>query len=72
MDRQQMRQIIMDTAYIRTGGSPEELRCARYLQNKCKELGCDARLEPFEVDFATVQEARLSMDGWEIPCQFNK
>lgn len=68
MDRQQMRQIIMDTAYIRTGGSPEELRCARYLQNKCKELGCDARLEPFEVDFATVQEARLSMDGWEIPC----
>ena len=27
--------IFQDTAYIRTGGSEEELRCAQYLQSLC-------------------------------------
>ena len=31
MDIQKINQIFADTAYIRTGGSEAELRCAEYL-----------------------------------------
>ncbi len=69
MNNKALKQIFKDTAYIRMGGSPEELRCAEYLQAKCRELGLDARLEAFEVDMATIQAATLYIDGQEIPCK---
>ena len=47
MNLKQLEQIFVDTAYIRTGGSQEELRCAKYLQEKCKELGMESKLESF-------------------------
>ena len=68
MDRQMIRQIFSDAAYIRVSGSAEELRCARYLQEQCAALGCEARLEPFPVETAEVHTARLTVDGKEIPC----
>ena len=61
--------IFAQTAYVRMGGSPEELRTAEYLRNVCGEMGLDARLESFEVDMATVHEATLTVDGREIPCK---
>lgn len=68
MNLNQLSKIFDDTAYIRTGGSPEELKCAQYLQGKCKELGMEASLESFEVDMADIKKAVLEVDGVEIPC----
>lgn len=69
MNSAKIMQIFKDTAYIRTGGSREELQCAEYLAEKCKELGLEAKLEAFEVDMATMEEATLLCDGKEIPCK---
>ena len=63
MKLHQMKKIFTDTAYIRTGGSPEELRCAEYLRDRCTDLGLNAWLENFEVDMATMEEAQLLIDG---------
>ncbi len=68
MNQKTMRQIFKDTAYIRMGGSPEELRCAEYLQAKCAELGLTATLEPFQVEMADIKKAELTVDGAKIPC----
>ena len=69
MDVNIIEKIIKDTAYIRTGGTPEELRCAEYLQQVCKDMGFDAILEPFSVDMAAMKSATLTVDGKEIPCK---
>ena len=69
MDRQDIIRIFEETAYVHTGGSTEELRCAEYLQQQCKSFGCDAVLESFEVDMADIQEAVLLADGESIPCK---
>ena len=69
MDLQKMDQILADTAYVRTGGSEAELRCAQYLQDRCAELGLDANLEPFEVDMAVMKEAKLFIAGTEVTCK---
>ena len=69
MNAKEIMQIFQDTAYVRTGGSPEELKCAEYLIGKCKELGLEAKLEPFPVQMANILEARLTVDGQEIPCK---
>ena len=69
MDAKTIETIIAETAYVRMGGSQEELRCAKYLQDKCKELGYEAVLEPFTVDMATMKNAVLTVDGRDIPCK---
>lgn len=69
MDIQNIERILEETAYVRTGGSPEELRCGLYLQQQCKNLGFDAALEAFSVPMATMQKAVLTVDGKEIPCK---
>ena len=57
MNTAQIMKMFEETAYVRTGGSPEELRCALYLQQQCKELGYDAKLESFSVDMANMKTA---------------
>ncbi len=69
MDTTRIMKIFEDTAYIRTGGSQEELRCAEYLRDCCAQMGLDAKLEAFEVDMATVHNAVLEADGVSIPCK---
>ena len=69
MNVQKINQILSDTAYVRMGGSAEELKCAEYLKEKCAELGGVAVIEPFEVDMATIREAQLTVDGKEITCK---
>lgn len=68
MDTKQLEQYFIDTAYVRTGGSPEELKCANYLMEQCEKLGGKATLEEFEVEMATIEEAHLYIDGKEIAC----
>ncbi len=75
MTNEQIMKIFEDTAYIRMGGSAEELRCAEYLQKLCRAYDPDAALEPFEVDMATIHTATLEAigggfgEGEVIPCK---
>lgn len=69
METLRVTQILQDTAYVRTGGSPEELRCAQYLAQQCAQMGLEAKIEAFEVPMATIQEATLIVDGKQIPCK---
>lgn len=69
MDIQKINQIFEETAYVRMGGTEEELRCAEYLKEKCAELGLEAHLEAFDVQMATLKKAVLLVDGEEIACK---
>ena len=69
MDIQKINRILEDTAYVRMGGSAEELKTAEYLKGCCEELGAQAHLEAFEVDMATIQEAVFEADGVSVPCK---
>ncbi len=69
MNEKQIKKIFQQTAYVRMGGSPEEFKTAEYLAQACKNLGFDAKIETFEVDMATMQEACLTVDGKEIACK---
>ena len=69
MDSKLIQKIFDDTAYIRTGGSPEELHAAAYIQDVCKSFGTEAVIEEFDVQMATMREDVLTVDGREIPCK---
>ena len=69
MDKKEIMQIFEDTAYVRMGGTDEELRCAQYLVERCAEFGGNAYIEEFPVDMAKIQEAKLWIDGEEIVCK---
>ena len=69
MDANKIMKIFEDTAYVRMGGSAEELKAAQYLQEKCAEMGLNATIEPFEVDMATIQRAEFYADGEAVPCK---
>ena len=69
MNAKQIMKIFKETAYVRMGGSAEELQTAQYLQEKCAQLGLEATIEAFEVDMATMHRAELIADGKSIPCK---
>lgn len=69
MDANKIMNIFGDTAYVRMGGSPEELKTAEYLKAQVAELGLEAEIRPFDVDMATIGEAKLLVDGEEITCK---
>ena len=69
MNAEQIMKIFADTAYIRTGGSPEELRTAQSLQDKIAGLGLKAEIVPFDVPMSRIQEAVLQVDGVEVTCK---
>ena len=69
MEEKTISRIIKDTAYVRTGGSPEELNAAKYIQAECAKFGVEAALEAFEVDMSNIHTATLLADGCEIPCK---
>lgn len=69
MNAEQIMKIFQDTAYVRTGGSPEEKRCGEYIRQCCSQMGLQAEVETFPVDMATMQEAVLLADGTSVPCK---
>ena len=69
MDAKQIMQIFADNAYVRTGGSPEELRAAGYLRDKVAQMGLTARIVPFEVPMARMEAAAFLADGQAVPCK---
>ncbi len=69
MNAKKIMKIFKDTAYVRMGGSENELKAAQYIQGLCAEMGVNATIEAFEVDMATMRKAVLTVDGKEIPCK---
>ena len=69
MDAKQIMKIFEDTAYVRMGGSQEELRTAKYLCGKLEEMGLKATIEEFDVDMAEIEEAQLLVDGVTVTCK---
>ena len=74
MDSKLIQQIFTDTAYVRTGGSPEELKAAEYIRNLCANFGADtfgatATIEEFDVQMATMHTDTLTVDGISVPCK---
>ena len=69
MNKKKLANIFRQTAYIRMGGTPEELHCAEYLKEQCAELGLEARIESFPVQMSTIQKATLTVDGKAITCK---
>jgi len=69
MEAKKIMQIFQDTAYVRMGGSAEELKAAQYLKEQVAQLGLEASICPFDVDMAAIEEAKLTVDGNEITCK---
>ena len=69
MDTKWIDQILQDTAYVHTGGTAEELKCAEYLVEQCGKLGLEAHIEEFDVPMSDMKKAVLLVDGEEIPCK---
>lgn len=69
MNKKKLASIFRQTAYVRMGGSPEELRCAEYLKEQCAELGLEAKIEGFPVQMSTIHQASLTVDGKAITCK---
>ncbi len=70
MTNEQVRKILVDTAYVRMGGSNEELKAAEYIKSVCAEMGMgEAVIEDFEVEMANIKEATLTVDGKQYPCK---
>ena len=69
MDAKSIMKIFEDTAYVRMGGSAEELRCAEYIRSKVAQMGLSAGIEGFEVPMSRIQKAVFLADGVEIPCK---
>jgi len=69
MQLDHINRILSETAYVRTGGSEQELACANYLAGECARLGLKARIESFDVPMAKIKTAKLCIDGKEIRCK---
>ena len=69
MNASEIMKIFEDTAYVRMGGTDEELKAAQYLAACCEKMGMAAHIEDFPVDMATLQEAVFEADGISITCK---
>lgn len=69
MNRTELEQIFRDTDFVHWSGSEEELKVAKYLQQKCKDLGVAARIEGFRVASADILSAHLYADSTEVRCE---
>ncbi len=69
MDEKKIMRIFEETAYVRMGGSPEELKAAQYLVEQCRAFGTEAKIEAFQVEMGDVSVAELMADGEKITCK---
>ncbi|MBQ8833975.1 MAG: Zn-dependent exopeptidase M28 [Oscillospiraceae bacterium] len=68
MNAQDIMKIFEDTAYVRMGGSAEELRAAEYIRDRAAAFG-EAKIVPFEVPMSNLEEAVFQADGVSIACK---
>ena len=69
MNATEIMKIFEETAYVRMGGTEEELKAAKYLQEYCAKWGLSASIEEFDVDMANLQEAVFEADGVSVTCK---
>ena len=69
MNNKALKQIFTDTDFVHRSGTPEELRVASYLKERCEQFGVAAHLESFPVPMGEIEEAHVFADGKEIPCK---
>ena len=69
MNASEIMKIFEDTAYVRMGGTDEELKAAQYLAACCEKMGMAAHIEDFPVDMANLQEAVFEVDGVSVTCK---
>lgn len=62
--------LLNDLYFVRTGGSPEELKAANILKAECEKLGVDSYLETFKVDGYNIKEAAVKFfyPDFEVEC----
>ena len=53
--------VLENMAYTRTGGSAQELKCAKYIQSELKKLGLTSHLEQFSVQAAKIDSCSLEV-----------
>jgi Iap family predicted aminopeptidase len=68
MKNYQSFDLLEKMAYVRTGGSKEELQCAEFIKKEVEKQNVSAEIVPFEIDGYTIKNARLIVDGNEIEC----
>lgn len=56
-------EFLKEISYVRTSGSPEEFKCANTIRTQVEKLGGEAFLESFDVDYTTIKEAALIVNG---------
>ena len=54
-----IKQILYDTSYERVAGTENEQKCVHYLVEKCKALGFEAALEPFNIRMYKQEYAKI-------------
>ena len=64
-----VKQILKDTAYPHTAASPEEMKCLQYLQERCRKVGLETRVEAFSLERSNIRSASLTVDGKAYPCK---
>jgi len=69
MDHSKMKRIFIDTDFVHTSGTPEELKVAQYLKACCEELGVRAWIESFPVPMAEMESCEVLADGRSVPCK---
>ena len=69
MNKKTVARIFKDTAYVRAGGTDEELRCAQYIKDTLSGYGAQAYIEPFKAPMGTIREQMLMVDEVNIPCK---
>ena len=69
MTNKEMKKIFTDTAYVRMGGSEQELQCANYIANIFSDYKVNPVIESFEVPMAKIKTATLEVDGKQITCK---
>ena len=69
MNPNEIMKVFEDTAYVRMGGSMEELRAAEYIRDWCASKGLKAEIQSFDVDMATLYEAEFLADGVSVTCK---
>lgn len=68
MNKKNLMRTFRETAYVRRGGTADELKAAEYIKERCREFGAEAYIEPFKVQMGDVKSASLTIDGKAVPC----
>ncbi len=69
MTQEQLKKVFEETDYVHFGGTNAEKKAAETLKAYCEELEVPARLEPFRVQMAQIEEAAVFADGESVPCR---